>query len=85
LFFTTSAFALDSDHFVIKVTTTTNSETFNFYTEDGSFDIDWDGDGVFDTIDVSMLWIPQELMCLLLVQCSMSIQARAHTPYGLET
>jgi hypothetical protein len=32
--FSTSAFALDSDHFVIKVATTADNETFNFYTED---------------------------------------------------
>jgi surface protein len=47
-----NSFAVDSDHFVIKVATTEANETFNFYTEDSSYDIDWDGDKTFDETGV---------------------------------
>ncbi len=46
-----------ADHFVLKVTTTagTNSadKFFTFYTQDTSYDIDWDNDGMFEDTGLS--------------------------------
>jgi surface protein len=40
------------DHFVITVKTTTDNETFIFYGEGGPYDIDWEGNGTFDSTNV---------------------------------
>ncbi len=44
---------VDPAHFVLTITTTADDESFTFYTEDVSYDIDWDNDGVFESAGVS--------------------------------
>ncbi len=44
---------VDPAHFVLKITTTAADESFTFYTEDTSYDIDWDDDGVFEDAGIS--------------------------------
>ena len=46
-----------TDHFLLKITTTTGTNAsdkdFTFYTQDTNYDIDWDNDQTFDTTGVS--------------------------------
>ncbi len=53
-----SAFAYaqndEADHFVLKVTTTAGAESFTFYTQDTSYDIDWNNDQTFESTDTEV-------------------------------
>ncbi len=42
-----------TDHFVLKITTTSANESFTFYTQDTNYDIDWGNDEMFDKTGVS--------------------------------
>ena len=60
LFLSALAYAQNdaTDHFVLKITTTegTNSadKSFTFYTQDTSYDIDWNNDQTFESADIGV-------------------------------
>ncbi len=47
-----------TDHFVLKITTIAgthaNDKSFTFYTQDTSYDIDWDNDQTFESADIGV-------------------------------